>query len=131
MIGVLDGGPWGDSYAFSGDTLIQQGRNRLRAYQLNRFRTQLEGDTYANGSVRLKDVGDGVHAVRIYFTSGRVELMDIGAGPRVVHSFQLPPVSLDKDGNYVEDLSGGMGTHRRMGHDRAAPSFRARRYRIA
>lgn len=89
LLGLWDAPTWPDSYALGDHTLFLEGPGGIRSYDLNADQTGLHDSSDASQSTRIRDVGDGIHAVSLNYQTGEIKLMDIASRPRTISSFHV------------------------------------------
>lgn len=89
MLGAQPLGWTSGGYALFGHSLVVAGKDKLRSYDLDAYRTQLSEAGDVSDRVKIRDGGDGQHAVAFDFKTGAVRRLDAS-----VAGLALPEIEL-------------------------------------
>jgi hypothetical protein len=77
MLGRVSASQWGQSFGLYGHHMLIPSQNGFVAYNLDRLREGLNRKAPVSYTMRMRDSGDGIHAVTFEFKTGCVEIHDI------------------------------------------------------
>lgn len=103
MLGAQPASQWNDSYALTGHVLILPGTRALHAYNLDRYRVSILNAAPVSDRIRLRDSGDGVHAVSMNYGTGTVQVLTLRDRRHPLASFRLSPIRTDASGYYLDN----------------------------
>lgn len=102
-LGLQPGQPFSGSFALSGTALILETDVGPRPYVLDRYLSAVaEGRAPLSRTVRIRDSGDGAHAVSFDYESGIVSVLDLGTPPSISSSFRITPLK-NVDGEWQNE----------------------------
>lgn len=109
MIGTVPAAQWTESYILRGHFLLipASSEGRFISYDLPHLRDNFDKEFSVSYRVRVRDSGDGVHAVTYNYTTGETKVLDMRSAPRrnpiVIARFLRERVN-DVGGKYVRSV---------------------------
>lgn len=115
MLGQQEGSQWDQSYALSGHSLFLPGTRGTDSYDLSNYRWSLQNADPPSYIVRMRDSGDGRHAISVNYKTGEVRILRIDTrAVRTIGHFFVAPIPTDAHHYYTFNLQIGYDPGKRL-----------------